>query len=415
MEKCSLLCQYSYLLFMNEQYDTPLEKTNTGDNIRFAELPLHDAILKAVDQLGFAYCSPIQARALPYTLLGNDMVGKAQTGTGKTAAFLITILQDLLAHDIEEPRQIGEPRALIIAPTRELVLQIGEDAKALGKFANLRVITLVGGMPYDSQKELVDQKPVDIVVATPGRLLDFVSRRDMVLRWVEILVLDEADRMLDMGFIPQVRRIVRMTPPKENRQTLLFSATFPYIVNNLIEQWTFEPAKVDVLPEKVVAESINQVVYTVASYDKYKLLNNILHSDQVESVMIFVNRRDQCRQLFTQLKESGFKVVMISGEIDQSKRSQSLAKFKSGSVKILVATDVAGRGIHVDEVSHVVNYNLPDDPEDYVHRIGRTGRAGKTGISISFACEDDGFLIAPIESLLGSKLNCKLPPEHLLN
>lgn len=394
---------------------TDTTKSDEKPVVRFSELPLDDAIIKAVDNLGFTQCSPIQARALPWTLLGNDIVGKAQTGTGKTAAFLITIIQDLLANPIEEERSHIEPRALVIAPTRELVVQIAEDAKQLVKFSDMTVATLVGGMSYDDQKQQFADKPIDIVVATPGRLLDFASQQDLNLRWVEILVLDEADRMLDMGFIPQVRRIVRMTPHKENRQTLLFSATFPYQVNNLIEQWTFEPRKIEIEPENIASDNVEQVFYSVASFEKFTLLLNILKSDDVESVMIFVNRRDQCRDLFKQLKDIGHKVVMISGEIDQNKRTQSLAKFKSGKTKILVATDVAGRGIHVDEVSHVINYNLPEDPDDYVHRIGRTGRAGKTGISISFACEDDGFMIAPIETLIGFKLKCELPSEQLLS
>ena len=391
-----------------EQNETTVAK------VGFSELPLDAAIIKAVDALGFTHCSPIQARALPWTLLGNDIVGKAQTGTGKTAAFLITIIQDLLSNPLEEPRQLAEARALIIAPTRELVVQIAEDAKHLCKFTDLTIATLVGGMPYENQKKQLATKPIDIVVATPGRLLDFASQRDLSLRWVEILVLDEADRMLDMGFIPQVRRVVRMTPPKENRQTLLFSATFSYQVNNLIDQWTFNPHHVEIQPESVAADSVEQLVYSIASSDKYKLLSNILSGDESDSVMIFVNRRDQCRDLFHKLKKDDHSVVMISGEIDQNKRTQSLAKFKSGEVKFLVATDVAGRGIHVDEVSHVVNYNLPEDPEDYIHRIGRTGRAGKKGISISFACEDDGFLIEPIETLLGFKLKCEMPAEELL-
>jgi len=382
---------------------------------RFHDLGLDDRLMHAIADVGFEYCSPIQAGTLPQTLQGHDTIGKAQTGTGKTAAFLITIINDLLNNPIEGQRYAGEPRALIIAPTRELVVQIGDDARALVKHCGLNVATLIGGMDYQKQLNQLKGSLVDIVVASPGRLLDFQSRRDLFLDQVEIMVIDEADRMLDMGFIPQVRRIVRSTPSKDSRQTLLFSATFTPEVLSLTEQWTFEPFKLEIEPESVATDTVDQKVYIVSTQEKYKLLRNILKQPEVTSAIVFANRRDQTRKLQERLQKNGIRCGILSGEIPQQKRSSTLQSFKEGKIQVLVATDVAGRGIHVDGISHVINYTLPEDPEDYVHRIGRTGRAGATGTSISFACEDDAFLLDPLEKLLGSKLSCEQPPQELLD
>jgi ATP-dependent RNA helicase RhlB len=381
---------------------------------RFHDLDLRDELMHAISDLGFQYCSPIQASILPHTLQGSDAIGKAQTGTGKTAAFLITIFNDLLCHPLEGERFVGEPRALVIAPTRELVMQIAQDAVDLARHTELQVITLIGGMDYQKQLNRLHNTVVDLVVATPGRLLDFMSRRDVYLDHVEILVLDEADRMLDMGFIPQVKRIVRATPRKENRQTLLFSATFTQDIINLSQQWTYEPITIEIEPEHVATDSVDQKVYLVSSEQRYRVLNNLLRSEDATSVIVFANRRDQVRRLHERLRRSGVAAGILSGEIPQQKRTRTLEQFKQGDIKVLVATDVAGRGIHVEGVSHVVNYNLPEDPEDYVHRIGRTGRAGATGVSISFASEDDAFLLPDLEALLGTRLECTHPPEELL-
>ena len=381
---------------------------------RFHDLDLDDRLMHAIADLGFEYCSPIQAGILPQTLQGHDAIGKAQTGTGKTAAFLVTIINDLLNNPIEGERFAGEPRALVIAPTRELVVQIGEDAKLLTKHAGLQVATLIGGMDYQKQLNHLQRALVDIVVATPGRLLDFQSRGDLYLDQIEILVLDEADRMLDMGFIPQVRRIVRSTPKKENRQTLLFSATFTPEILSLTEQWTYDPFSLVIEPESVATDTVDQKVYVISTDEKYQVLKNIIKLPEAESVIVFANRRDQTRKLYERLRKSGVRCGILSGEIPQNKRSSTLKRFKGGELQVLVATDVAGRGIHVDGISHVINYTLPEDPEDYVHRIGRTGRAGASGTSISFACEDDAFLLAPLEELLGNKLPCEQPPEDLL-
>ena len=380
----------------------------------FRELGLPEPLLRAIDDLGFTHCTPIQQEVLPHTLVGNDCIGKAQTGTGKTAAFLLTILTDLLNNPADEPRYAGEPRALVIAPTRELVMQIAADAADLGKHTGLQVATLIGGMDYQKQLNRLQRDVIDLVVATPGRLLDFMGRRDLFLDHVEVLVLDEADRMLDMGFIPQVKRIVRACPRKESRQTLLFSATFTQDIINLSQQWTYEPVTVEIEPDSVATDTVDQKIYMVSSEQRFRVLNNLVRSDDCSSVIVFANRRDQVRRLHERLRKAGVKCGVLSGEIPQAKRTRTLEQFKNGEITVLVATDVAGRGIHVDGISHVVNYNLPEDPEDYVHRIGRTGRAGATGTSISFASEDDAFLLPDLEALLGAPLECTHPPAELL-
>ncbi len=394
---------------------TDLATVVQQENTSFDDLELSKELLQGVSDLGFKYCTPIQAAILPYSLRGQDAIGKAQTGTGKTAAFLITIFDDLLRHPIREERFLGEPRALVIAPTRELVMQIESDAAGLARHTGIKVVSLIGGADYQKQLNQIGKTLVDLVVATPGRLIDFITRKDLFLDRVEILVLDEADRMLDLGFIPQVKRIIRSTPRKDFRQTLLFSATFNRDILNLANQWTVEPVTIDVKPEDVATRSVDQKVYLVSSEERYRLLSNLVKSPDVISVIVFANRRDQVRRLFERLKNNGFSCGMLSGELSQSKRTSTLKKFKEGRIKILVATDVAGRGIHVDGVTHVVNYNLPEDPEDYVHRIGRTGRAGATGTSISFASEDDAFLLPDLEKLLGEKISCSHPPSDLLN
>lgn len=393
-----------------EQFQVPPAE----GKLRFHDFQLSNSVMRAIQALGFQYCSPIQAQSLPYSLAGHDVLGRAQTGTGKTAAFLISVIQDLLNNPIEGERYAGEARALVLAPTRELVLQIAEDAKALTRFTDLTVHTLVGGMDYGKQRNQLQRELVDILVATPGRLIDFCDSGDVFLDQVDVLVIDEADRMLDMGFIPQVRRIVRLTPRRENRQTLMFSATFSSDVLNLADQWMFEPARVEIEQTSVATDTVEQHIYLASADEKDTLLFNLLLQTDVESLMVFANRRDQCRKLFGGLRSLGFKAGLLSGEIDQNKRVKTLDAFKSGQIKVLVATDVAGRGIHINDVSHVVNYTLPEEPEDYVHRIGRTGRAGSRGTSISFACEDDAFRLPAIEALLGHPIRCEQPPENLL-
>ncbi|MCO8057389.1 ATP-dependent RNA helicase RhlB [Acinetobacter towneri] len=370
----------------------------------FETLNLHPQLKQAIDALGFKEMTPIQQKVLKFTLAGHDAIGRAQTGTGKTAAFLISVINDLLNNPIQGQRYRGEPRALILAPTRELALQIESDAKDLTKFTDLNVVTLLGGVDFDKQKSQLNKNFVDIIVATPGRLIDFVEQKEVWLDQIEFLVIDEADRLLDMGFIPSVKRIVRYSPRKEQRQTLMFSATFSYDVLNLAQQWLFEPVTVEIEPEKKTNADVEQRVYMVAKTDKYKLLEEILRDEPIEKVMIFANRRDQVRKLYDHLKRDGYKVVMLSGEIAQDKRLKMLDQFKNGKHNIMIATDVAGRGIHVDGVSHVVNFTLPEQSDDYVHRIGRTGRAGTRGVSISFLSEDDAFYLPEIEKAIGQKL-----------
>ncbi len=374
------------------------------------EQPLRDAIAK----LGFEFCTPIQAQSLVHTLAGHDVTGKAQTGTGKTAAFLITIINDLLTHPVEGDRFLAEPRALIIAPTRELAMQIANDSVQLTEFTDLHTVTLVGGEDYQKQTRALDAKPVDIVVATPGRLLDFVSNDKLYLGLVELLVLDEADRMLDMGFIPQVRQVVARTPKRECRQTLLFSATFTPDIIELGSRWAMDPIMVEVEPEQVAAVDVKQIVYLVTTADKYNLLYNLITEPESKKVLVFSNRRDQVRRLADNLYRNGINCGALSGEIPQNKRVRTLDAFKTGKLRVLVATDVAGRGLHISDVTHVVNYTLPEEAGDYVHRIGRTGRAGAVGTSISFACEEDSFLLPAIEEKLGHKLDCIHPEEGLL-
>lgn len=382
--------------------------------LSFDHFELQKPLREAIDRLGFEFCTPIQAQSLIHTLAGHDVTGKAQTGTGKTAAFLITIINDLLSNPIEEKRYLAEPRALVVAPTRELAIQIASDADELTACCDLHTVTLVGGEDYQKQNRALDAKPVDLVVATPGRLLDFVSNDNLYLGLIELLVLDEADRMLDMGFIPQVRQIVARTPRKDCRQTLLFSATFTTEIAELTTRWAMDPIMVEVEPEKVAADAVDQVVYLVTTAAKYNLLYQLVIQSEVEKVMVFSNRRDQVRRLADNLYRNGIDCGLLSGEIAQNKRIRTLEDFKSGKLMVLVATDVAGRGLHIDDVTHVINYTLPEEPEDYVHRIGRTGRAGAVGTSISFACEEDSFLLPAIEEKLGQKLECTYPEEGLL-
>ncbi len=382
--------------------------------VRFHDLDLPDAVMQAVAELGFQYCTPIQSKTLVHTLEGKDLVGKAQTGTGKTAAFLISAITDLIDFPLQGARRNGKPRVLVVAPTRELVMQIASDAYGLTRYTDLSVVTVVGGMDYEKQQRTLREKKVDILVATPGRLLDFNSKGDVDLSGVEVLVLDEADRMLSMGFIPDVRTIIRNTPHKRDRQTLLFSATFSDDILNLARQWTLDPVTIEIEPEQVTADTVEQFLYMVSETDKFNLLYNIIKDQKLERVMVFANRRDITRRLTERLQRTGIEAALLSGEVAQNQRVKTLEAFRSGRVKVLVATDVAGRGIHVDGVSHVINYNLPEDPEDYVHRIGRTGRAGTDGVSFSFACETDAFMVPEIEALLGRRLRCEHPEETLL-
>jgi ATP-dependent RNA helicase RhlB len=376
---------------------------------RFHDLNLDERIMHGIFDLGFQYASPIQAASLPLTLAGHDIIGKAQTGTGKTAAFLITVLQKLLTTAPSE-RFASEPRALIIAPTRELAMQIAQDAEGLSKYTDLNVVTVVGGVDYDKQKNQLSGI-VDIVVATPGRLLDFLQQKVLFLDQAELLVIDEADRMLDMGFIPDLKRIIRATPEKDIRQTQLFSATYPYDVVALSESWTYKPQQVEIEPESVATETVDQRFYSLQETEKDQVLVDFLNEASTGKAIIFANRRDTSRDLADRLNKMGIKAMLLSGEVAQQKRVKTLERFKSQDNTVLVATDVAGRGIHVDGITHVFNYNLPDDPEDYVHRIGRTGRAGASGMAITFIDEYEAYGMMDLEKYLGKKIVTEPVPK----
>ncbi len=382
--------------------------------MRFHDFDLPAPLMHAVFDLGFEYCTPIQKEILPSTLSGRDATGRAQTGTGKTAAFLITLIDRFIKNPIQEKRKPGFPRSLIIAPTRELVLQISEEARQLSKYCRLNIVSVFGGMDYDKQRNLLHSAPVDIIVATPGRLLDFQRHRDLYLKKIEVLIIDEADRMLDMGFIPDVRKIIYSTPAKDRRQTLLFSATLTEAIIRLATQWTRKPVTVEIEPEQVAVDTVEQIVYIVTTDEKFILLLNIIDRQDLHRVLVFCNRRDEVRKQAEMLTRYGINCAMLSGEVPQRKRIRRLNDFKTGKIRVLVATDVAGRGIHIEGMDHVINFTLPSDPEDYVHRIGRTGRAGKTGTSISFADEESAFNIPAIEEYMGRKLDCIEPEDEWL-
>ena len=375
---------------------------------RFHDFDLPGEVMHGIADLGFRYCTEIQALSLEQALAGNNIAGKAQTGSGKTAAFLVAILTRYLRTPEKRAQTAAAPRALVIAPTRELVIQICKDADAIGKYCPLRCLAVYGGMDYDRQKREVSNAPVDLLVATPGRLLDFVKTHTISLSNVDTLVIDEADRMLDMGFIPDVRRIMSYLPPKEKRATMLYSATLNDTVMRLASQWMEKPFRAEVESETNATDTVKQVVYTVRADDKFKVLFNhiALHPDS--RTLVFCNRKATTEDVYESLKVRGVKAEMLSGDVNQSKRLKVLDQFRDGEIKVVVATDVAGRGIHIDGIEYVINFDFPYEAEDYVHRIGRTGRAGNTGIAISFADEDESFAIPDIEAYIGEELKCTM-------
>ncbi len=380
---------------------------------RFHDFSLPMALMHAVADLDFKYCTPIQEKALPSALEGKDLIAKAGTGTGKSAVFLIALFTRLLKE--QQPlRKAGLPRALIIAPTRELVMQITKDGQALAKYARLRVVAVYGGTDFQKQEQQLRERPVDVLVATPGRLLDYVSRKAVSLAQAKIMIIDEADRMLDMGFIPDVRRIIAQVSAKEQRQTLLFSATMNEDVKRLASQWCVKPVYIESNPEQVAVDTVQQLIYTVTSEEKYAVLYNLISSQEHARIMVFVNMKSEAGRLHERLLANGIQALLLTGDVPQQKRMARLEQFRGGQTEVMIATDVAGRGIHIDGISHVVNYTLPYEPEDYVHRIGRTGRAGESGIAVSFACEEGAFHLPAIEEYIGRQLSCVVPEEHLL-
>ncbi|MFA7290503.1 MAG: DEAD/DEAH box helicase, partial [Melioribacteraceae bacterium] len=381
---------------------------------RFQDFKVTNEILHGIYDLGFQHCTEVQAETLPKSLTGSDIIAQAQTGTGKTAAFLITFFNIILHNPIIGKRKHGAPRALILAPTRELVLQIEKDARSIGKYVPCTILSLFGGIDYMKQQKALRSSPIDLLICTPGRLIDFIDKRLVDLSRVEILVIDEADRMLNMGFIPSVKKIVFKTPPKTNRQTMFFSATMSTDVRRLSESWTNEAFEVSMKSDNVAVESIEQITYITTVTEKPTLLYNIIMQKNLERVLVFVNRRHEAKKLKETFEMYGIGTTLLSGDVEQGQRIKRLEKFRDGTVRVLVATDVASRGIHVEAISHVINYNLPQDTEEYVHRIGRTGRAGASGISINFADENDSHEIPKIEDFLGKPIECIFPEEELL-
>ena len=370
--------------------------------------------MHAIADQDFRYCTPIQEQSLPHVLKGRDLTGKAQTGTGKTAAFLIAALSHMVRNPRKGKPATGVPRMLIIAPTRELVIQICRDAEDLDKYCDIRSMAVFGGMDYEKQKRRLHNEVIDLVAATPGRLLDFHRNRDINLRQVEILVIDEADRMLDMGFIPDVRQIVRATPPKEKRQTMFFSATINDTVKQLASQWTKDPLAIDIEPEQVAVDTVDQRVMMLRAIDKPRILYNILKTEKPVRTLIFCNRRDTTQKVADNLYRHGINCGLLSGQVNQNLRMKTLDDFRAGNIPVVVATDVAGRGIHVKGIDLVINYDIPYEPEEYVHRIGRTGRAGASGRAYTFACEKEAFTLPEIEEYLGKSLKYNHPDDSLL-
>ncbi|MDR2884502.1 MAG: DEAD/DEAH box helicase [Deferribacteraceae bacterium] len=401
--------------FVPEAWDADAHLPEAAEGkSRFTDIGIIPPLLRGIYDTGFTHCTAIQAQIMPHSLKGLDVTGRAQTGTGKTAAFLLTILQRLTLNKPVQPRKYGAPRALIMAPTRELVMQIEKDARELGAHTGARILAVFGGMDYDKQRDALESDYVDIVIATPGRILDYYKQRAIYMDRVEILVLDEADRMLDMGFLPDMRKIINAIPAKNDRQTMLFSATLTPEIATLAALWTNDPIKVEVEPEQVTSANIEQIAYIVSKDGKFPLLYNLLSKTYSGRVIIFANRKDQVRRLHERLEACGFTSGMLTGDVTQPRRIKTLEALRSGKINILVATDVAGRGIHVENVEAVFNYTLPDDPDDYVHRIGRTGRAGSKGVSIAFASEEDSYVLPNIEAYIKEALNYITPDDELM-
>jgi ATP-dependent RNA helicase RhlB len=365
--------------------------------------------MRGIDAVGFTTCTPIQERALPLALAGKDVAGQAQTGTGKTAAFLITVFTQLLKH----PGRKDGPRALIVAPTRELVVQILQDAQGIGEFTGLTFHAVYGGVDYAKQRELL-RDGVDILVGTPGRLIDYFKQRVYTLRHAEVLVIDEADRMFDMGFIADLRFLLRRLPPYDQRQSMLFSATLNWDVMELAYEHMNDPVKVAVEPERITAENIEHVLYHVGRHEKFPLLLGLLKREQPERTLMFVNTKREAEWLTQRLADNGFHAGALTGDLHQRVRLRVLREFKAGTLPILVATDVASRGLHIEGVTHVINYDVPQDSEDYVHRIGRTARAGASGKALTLACETYVMALEGIEGLIGFRLPVVHVEDHML-
>ncbi len=366
--------------------------------IKFSSLALDPSLQQALKENNFEFCTPIQAKALPVLLAGRDCAGQAQTGTGKTLAFLLAAMQRLLNRP-ETETVPGKPRVLILAPTRELAIQIHKDAELLVKHSGQTVAICYGGKGYEQQKARFD-KPIDILIGTPGRLIDFLKQRLYTLKFCECLVLDEADRMFDMGFINDVRFMLRRLPPPEQRLSMLFSATMAQKVMELAYEHMNNAELIKIESDSPAVDRITQSMYHPANDEKISLLLGLIKKHNPQRSIIFVNTKHAAIRVWEYLMSNGYPSALISGDIPQSKRESLLKKFHDGEYAFLVATDVASRGLHIPDVTHVFNYDLPDLGEDYVHRIGRTARAGNEGCAISFACEDYAMNLMDIESYI---------------
>lgn len=381
--------------------------------LNFESLPLPEPLLKGIRDAKFKTCTPIQSKSLPITLARKDLAGQAQTGTGKTAAFLITLFTRLLENK-PDPAEKGKegPRALVLAPTRELARQIEKDALLLGKHCGFKIACVIGGVDYEKQRNQI-KDGVDVLIATPGRLIDFYKQRFFSLKRIEVLVVDEADRMFDMGFIVDLRFLFRSCSPYNKRQTMLFSATLNYRVMELCYEHMNNPTKVVIEPEKAVVDEIKQSLFHVGQHEKFNLLLGLLKQEEGKKVLIFCNTKVEAEQLEWKLNHNGYNSGQISGDLHQKARIKVLEDFQKGDLYILIATDVASRGLHVDDITHVINYDLPQDAEDYVHRIGRTARAGKKGTAITLCCEDFAQHLERVEVYLKKKIPVAWAEEEL--
>jgi ATP-dependent RNA helicase RhlB len=386
---------------------TPTKETE------FTTLDLPNSLLHAIDDLGYTELSSVQKIAFPITFAGKDIAGQGKTGTGKTATFLITALKKLIETPGKEGRKNNQPRVFIIAPTRELVIQIASDATNLTKYTNLNVHAVFGGVDYDKQQKEFETG-VDILVGTPGRLIDFHKKSCYNLHAVDVMVLDEADRMFDLGFIKDLRFLLHRLPKYDQRQSLMFSATLSHRVMELAYEHMNNPKKVRAEVGDLTVSKIVESMYHTAMDEKLPLLINLLRQVDVQRGMVFINEKRTGEKLAAQLAKYGFKVGIISGDVQQRKRMKILEMFTKGELHLLIATDVASRGIHIDDVTHVFNYDLPEDAESYVHRIGRTGRAGASGIAISFACERYCFEVPAIEAYIKHSIPVKEITSDLL-
>ncbi len=375
-----------------------MKKTHITEQ-KFADLDLHPQVIEGLDKKGFEFCTPIQALALPVLLTGQDIAGQAQTGTGKTIAFLAATFNHLLKTPEIEGRKVTQPRAIIMAPTRELAIQIYNDADTLAASTGLKAALAYGGESYDKQLGKL-QEGVDILIGTTGRIIDFYKQRVFNLNNIQAVVLDEADRMFDLGFIKDIRFLFRRMPEPKDRLNMLFSATLSYRVQELAFEHMHNPEHVVVEPEQKTGHRIKEELFYPSNEHKMALLQTLVEEDWPDRAIIFANTKHRCEKIWGSLAADGHRVGLLTGDVPQKKRERILEQFTKGEVDILVATDVAARGLHIPQVTHVFNYDLPDDCEDYVHRIGRTGRAGESGNSISFACEEYAINLTAIEEYI---------------